>query len=203
MNTAAASLNISELITTRISHDIIGNIGAVANAVELLEEGDMDFIDDIRSILKTSSTVLASRLKFFRMAFGLNNANHEDAALVEKAIRDYLKTIGNQNFPIELELGGYTPAYARIVMLAVMILSDVVIKGGKISVRETNNKLYVNVSGVTKLSEPKMEVIQNLLSGAVCETAQFAPVCYLKELLKNSHLPMEISDGEGFGFEIG
>ena len=49
--------HISELICTRISHDLIGNIGAVANAVELLEEGDMDFLDDIRSILKTSSQV--------------------------------------------------------------------------------------------------------------------------------------------------
>lgn len=199
----AASLNVSELITTRISHDIIGNIGAVANAVELLEEGDMDFLDDIRSILKTSSTVLASRLKFFRMVFGLNNTNLEDLALVEKTLRDYLKTIGNQNFPIELELGTYNIAYARIVMLSVMILADIIIKGGKISVNEANNKLYVNVCSVTKLSEPKTEVIRNLLSGAVCETAQFAPVCYLKELLKNSHLHILLSDGEGFGFEIG
>ena len=46
---------ITELVCTRISHDIIGNIGAVANAVELLEEGDLDFLDDIKSILKNSS----------------------------------------------------------------------------------------------------------------------------------------------------
>ena len=85
--------HISELICTRISHDLIGNIGAVANAVELLEEGDMDFLDDIRSILKVSSQVLAARLKFFRMAFGLENANLEDASLVRKTTADYLKTI--------------------------------------------------------------------------------------------------------------
>ena len=53
---------VSELICTRISHDLIGNIGAVSNAVELLEEGDMDFLDDIKSILKTSSGVLSARL---------------------------------------------------------------------------------------------------------------------------------------------
>ena len=69
---------VCELICTRLSHDIVGNIGAVANAVELLEEGDMDFIDDIKSILGVSSKNLASRLKFFRMAFGLNNANLEN-----------------------------------------------------------------------------------------------------------------------------
>ena len=66
---------ICELVCTRISHDLIGNIGAVSNAVELLEEGDMDFLDDIKSILKTSSTVLSARQKFFRMAFGFDNDN--------------------------------------------------------------------------------------------------------------------------------
>ena len=60
---------VSELICTRISHDIIGNIGAVSNASELLEEGDIEFLDDIKSILKTSAFNLSSRMKFFRMAF--------------------------------------------------------------------------------------------------------------------------------------
>jgi hypothetical protein len=59
---------VSETILTRLSHDIVGNIGAVSNAVELLEEGDLDFIDDIKSILKTSSQTLANRMKFFRLA---------------------------------------------------------------------------------------------------------------------------------------
>ena len=37
---------LSELLVTRLSHDIIGNIGAVANAVELLNEGDEDDKED-------------------------------------------------------------------------------------------------------------------------------------------------------------
>ena len=75
---------ICELICTRLSHDIVGNIGAVSNAVELLEEGDMDFIDDIKSILSVSPKTLSSRLKFFRMAFGLNNSNLENNEIVVK-----------------------------------------------------------------------------------------------------------------------
>jgi hypothetical protein len=70
--------------------------------VELLEEGDMDFIDDIKSILGVSSKNLAARLKFFRMAFGLNNANLENKETVVKTVQDYLHTIGNKDFPITL-----------------------------------------------------------------------------------------------------
>lgn len=64
MNDILSETELAELICTRISHDVIGNVGAVSNAVELLEEGDMDFLDDIRSILKVSSSVLSARLKF-------------------------------------------------------------------------------------------------------------------------------------------
>ncbi len=202
MNTIPS--HISELICTRISHDLIGNIGAVANAVELLEEGDMDFLDDIRSILKTSSQVLAARLKFFRMAFGLNNANLEDAALVRKTTADYLKTIGNQNSKIELEIGDYTTSYARIIMVCVMALADLVIRDGKISVKENGRKLYVNIYSLTKLSEQKKTVLTTLLSGAEAEyLAQYAPVFYLKELLKASELPVSISEGDDYGLIIG
>ncbi len=196
--------HISELICTRISHDLIGNIGAVANAVELLEEGDMDFLDDIRSILKVSSQVLAARLKFFRMAFGLENANLEDASLVRKTTADYLKTIGNQNSKIELEIGDYTTSYARLIMVSVMVLADLVIRDGKISVKEDGRKLYVNIYSLTKLSEQKKTVLTTLLSGAEAEyLAQYAPVFYLKELLKASELPVSISEGDDYGLIIG
>ena len=42
MNDILSETELAELICTRISHDVIGNVGAVSNAVELLEEGDME-----------------------------------------------------------------------------------------------------------------------------------------------------------------
>lgn len=199
-----AKAPVTELVCTRISHDLIGNIGAVANAVELMEDGDTDFMDDIKEILKVSSQVLSARLKFFRMAFGLHNANLTDSVLIEKTIRDYLNTIGNKNFPIELELGNYSIKYARIIMLAVMILADVIIKGGKIVVSEQNCKLFVNICDVSKTSAPKTEDILALLSGQKEEyLAQYAPVFYLRDLVKSSDLQLCIPDGDALGFVIG
>lgn len=91
-----SSSALSEIICTRISHDLIGNIGAVSNAVELLEDGDMDFLDDIKSILNVSSHVLSARMKFFRMAFGLDSSNLENAEMIVKTCEEYVQTIGNQ-----------------------------------------------------------------------------------------------------------
>lgn len=100
-------INISELICTRISHDLIGNIGAFANAVELLEDEDDDFIDEIKNTLKTSSEVLTARLKFFRMAFGLTNANLENIETVKKVTEDYLQTL-NLNHPVKADIKSST-----------------------------------------------------------------------------------------------
>ena len=195
---------VTELVCTRISHDLIGNIGAVANAVELLEEGDTDFLDDIKEILKVSSSVLSARLKFFRMAFGLDNANLTDKDLEKKTTRDYLKSIGNKNFPINLNLGDYSIKFARIMMLSVMILADTTIKGGEINVFEQNCKLFVNISAVSKVSAPKTEDILALLSGQKEEyLAQYAPVIYLRDLIKSSDLQLCISDSDVLGFVIG
>ena len=145
-NTLSVS-EISELVCTRISHDLIGNIGAVSNAVELLEEGDMDFMDDIRSILKVSSGVLTARLKFFRMAFGVDNANLEKLDLVEKTTADYLKTLGNVNYPISLTMRLSNWQLSKMAMLAVMILADTFIKGGNIEVREETGRLLILAAG--------------------------------------------------------
>ena len=195
-------LDISELVTTRISHDIIGNIGAVANAVELLEEGDMDFLDDIRSILKTSSTVLAARLKFFRMAFGLSNANLDDVRLVEATIRDYLKTIGNQNFPIEAEFGAFSGSQARILMLSFMVLADVIIKGGKICSAIEGDKLYVWIAGEAKLAEGKVADMKRLLAGEECLSAQLAPLYCLRAYLAANGRVLHLSDENGLGLTV-
>lgn len=195
---------VTELVCTRISHDLIGNIGAVANAVELLEEGDTDFLDDIKEILKVSSSVLSARLKFFRMAFGLDNANLTDLPLVEKTTKEYLKTIGNKNFPINLNLGDYSIKFTRIMMLSVMILADITIKGGEINVFEQDCKLFVNISAVSKTSASKTEDILALLSGEKEEyLAQYAPVFYLRDLIKSSDLHLRISDTDVLGFVIG
>ena len=194
--------NISELICTRISHDIIGNIGAVANAVELLEEGDIDFLDDIKSILKVSSSVLSARLKFFRMAFGLNNSNLEDINTVKSVAKSYLQTLGNSKYPINLDLELKSTDLCRIAMLVIMILADIIIKGGKIEAREVDAGFVAIIHSENNLSSEKINNIKNILQGTYIDNiAQYAPVVYLQKVLNNDK-KVHIIDEDTFGFII-
>lgn len=198
-----STTEISELICTRISHDIIGNIGAVSNAVELLEEGDTDFLDDIRSILKVSSSVLSARLKFFRQAFGLSNTNLSQFDAIEKTTKDYLKTIGNINFPISFQMSVHSEVFSKPAMLSAMILADTMIRGGNIEVSEQNGSLIAKSSSDVARSAEKIEIIKQVLKGDFDEKiAQYAPVFYLQELLKELGYDIIVSDEQNLSFVI-
>ncbi len=185
---------VSELICTRLSHDLIGNIGAVANAVELLEEGDMDFMDDIKSILKTSSGVLAARLKFFRMAFGLDNANSEDLRQIETVTAAYLSTVGGKN-PPSLEFKLVNRRHGKAVMLAVMALADMVVRGGIIRVDGTEAKTVISVDSEARLSEEKQARAMTVLRGAAADIgAQDAPLLCLLEICRGKVLRLACGD---------
>lgn len=195
---------IAELVCTRISHDVIGNIGAVSNAVELLEEGDEEFLDDIKSILKTSSGVLSARLKFFRMAFGLNNANLDKIEMVKVICEDYLKTIGNQNYPIELSFNLQTAPFCKLAMVCVMIVADCFIRGGKITVSEENaQSLLINAVSPSPLSAEKIAALKAIADGAAIElNAQYAPLYYLLSILRPAGIGLEIDSSAGLALKI-
>ena len=176
---------ITQLVCTRLSHDIIGNIGAVANAVEPLEEGDMDFIDDIKSILKTSSVNLSSRLKFFRMAFGLANSNLDDLNLVKETAQNYLSTLGNKDFPIKLDFAVSNPAKRKTALLMIMVLADILLRGGTLKVYESPHGLIAETSTANRVSTDKLARIQNVIqSGTVEPDAGLAPLIALMDAHK-------------------
>ena len=176
--------NITELVCTRISHDLIGNIGAFANAVELLEDDDKDFLEEIKSTLKFSSSVLAYRLKFFRMAFGLTNANLKNPQTVAQTCNDYLKSL-NPNYPITLSLQPLPEQSSlnRALMLAVMIVADLVVKGGQITVCVDDKKITTKVVSGYPLAQSKIVEIRNILAGNDTDNpAQHAPLFYLLDM---------------------
>lgn len=195
--------SVSELICTRISHDIIGNIGAVANAVELLEEGDVDFLDDIKTILKASSEVLSARLRFFRMAFGLNNSNLENADLVKETATAYLKTVGSRSYPIGLRMHLENNQFNKIFMLGLMIVADTMVKGGTLEAEQRGDVLQIQTVNAPQLAADKIAAVEAVFAGSFdTAAAQYAPVVYLKELLRNMHYSVAILKNGSFGLQI-
>ena len=185
---------LSELICTRISHDLIGNIGAVANAVELMDE-DPEAIDDAKPILSISSKVLTARLKFFRLAFGLNNTGVKTIAEITAPAEEYIATVGSRTAPIKLNFNISTPALYKIVMLGIMVMSDVFIRGGELSISETVNGLTFTADSQSALSAGKLAVMQKVSNAEMPaeNPAQSAPLIYMMRLLNDTPVKITVS----------
>ena len=188
-------INLTEIICTRISHDLIGNIGAFANAVELLEDDDNEFLTEIKSTLKFSSTVLTSRLKFFRMVFGLSNSNLDNAETVAKTCTDYIKTL-NPNYPIELHVKAQDNQHElnRVLMLAVMTVADLIIKGGTIDIGLNQKQIIARVTSPSALAQSKIDAIKDILDNKLPDNlSQYAPIFCLRNM--GAHISLDTSDG--------
>ena len=176
--------NISELVCTRISHDLIGNIGAFSNAMELLEDddNDADFINESHTMLKHISSILSARLKFFRLVFGITNSNLEKTDIIRKTALEYINTL-NQNISLDFcPIEGKTD-FNRVLLLSAMIGAEVLIKGGKIDIRAENEYIKVTSSSEAPFSTLKIQDMQNLINGHnVDNPSQYVAVYYLQML---------------------
>ncbi|MBP5698276.1 MAG: hypothetical protein J6W96_01960, partial [Alphaproteobacteria bacterium] len=155
----------SEVVATRLSHDLIGNIGAVSNAVELLNEDDDSDKDDIINILNFSAQTLSRRLKFFRLCFGLSNTGVKDIDEVKNIIHDYLSTLGNPNFPIDLKFKVETPQVYKIIMPAAMMMADTLVKGGAIVIEQKEHGIHVTAESSVPLNQNKLQNIDSVIAG--------------------------------------
>ena len=71
-NAKLSDLDLAALLCSRVCHDVISPVGAIANGLELIDDPEMDeetkvtALDMVRSSAKTA----AAKLKFCRIAFG-------------------------------------------------------------------------------------------------------------------------------------
>ena len=178
---------IVELICTRISHDLIGNMGAISNAMELWEDDPSD-VADLKPLLENSSQTLAARMKFFRLAFGLKNAAPKEISELNGIVEAYLATLGNPKTPILFKSNVQNVSLYKIVMLCVMALADVFVRGGEIKALEEDEGLTFEATSDFDLSASKVENIQKAIEGTVPEDnpALMAPIVYLLALLEEA-----------------
>lgn len=64
-------LELSALVSSKICHDIISPVGAIANGLEILEMEDDDGMrDHAMTLVKRSASTASAKLQFARLAFG-------------------------------------------------------------------------------------------------------------------------------------
>ena len=70
-DTEISDLELSALVSSKICHDIISPVGAIANGLEVLDEDDGgDMHEHAMGLIRKSATQASAKLQFARLAFG-------------------------------------------------------------------------------------------------------------------------------------
>ena len=146
-------LRLSALLCTRLCHDLIGPAGAVVNGVELLSE-DAGAVDgEVVELIRLSATETTRRLKYFRMALGVQ-AEGQSIAIVRAVADDYFLTskVSLEWSDAILATAAPMPANLIAVILNVLLCgAEALPRGGRIAIDgaagEGAFNLHITASG--------------------------------------------------------
>lgn len=162
--------NRMQLAVARICHDLVSPLGAVANGIELMllsgqsATAELDLVD-------ASSAAALARLRFFRIAFGLAEA---DKHLSAKELRATLGTISaSGRVKIDWLYSSDAPAReVQAVFLAIQCLENALPYGGELSVDHRNGLWQIDVHAARVRIDPALW--QPLMRGASPADAEVA-----------------------------
>ncbi|MCB2095903.1 MAG: histidine phosphotransferase [Rhodobacteraceae bacterium] len=141
---AGENPNLSELLSSRICHDIVSPLGAIGNGMELLLMTGTESGPEITLILD-SITNANARVRLFRIAFGLARADQFVDSKQARAIFDDIGRTGR--IKIDWHITDRVPRQdAKLAMLAFLCLETALTGGGHVSMDRVQGNWLVSAS---------------------------------------------------------
>lgn len=132
------SLRLSQLVCSRLCHDLVGAAGAINAGLEILAElGGLD--DSALELATSSGQEMTRRLAFYRVAFGAGGAGASgtEIATLRKLATDFY-TSGNVVLNWLEDPNGVTemdPMFSKLLLNVILIAAECLPRGGVVDVR--------------------------------------------------------------------
>lgn len=190
-------LEFSELLITKLLHDLANTIGAINNGVEFLEEEDNteEIKQKALQIIASNAKEASARIKFFRYIYGVTkNQGESDLQEMQSLVTEFfneskyvVKWVNEQQ---EYGFIRMTNRESQLIACLVYIISSTLLHGGEILI-----KLYMLNGGrkvIVNASSDKIKVDDNIIK--ILETYQMdevklnnIQVCFVHELAKSTN----------------
>jgi len=165
-------LELAQLMCSRICHDLVGPVGAVNTAVELMaEEGGSGLGSDAMAVLERSVRDAGVRLTFFRRAFGMGGGAESTMPVEEiRELTSAMVPAGKITFRIDVhaengEPPADLPAYvAKLALIMVMVGAEAMPRGGNLSLHVA---AMADGIGLAVQGEGPGAAIRDTISGAL------------------------------------
>ena len=195
--------DLASLLCSRLCHDLLSPVGAMANGLELLaDEKDPDMRQRCFELLENSAKISTDKLKFFRLAFGAAGGFGEQVPLEEpKAL---IAALIANNGRIELEwsagTGSVAKAAVKVLLNLALIGIESLARGGTLAIgveaSDGKSEIAIRAAGPKITFDP---VIGQALDGSLPTTdlsSRTAPAAMVRQLVtaQGGHLQVARSD---------
>ncbi len=200
MDQKLSDLDLAALLCSRVCHDIISPVGAIANGLELMDDPDVDAamkataLDMVRNSAKTAT----AKLKFCRIAFGASGSagaqiDMGEAGEMAKAF------VGEEKIRLDWQAPreNRPKAEVKLVLNMMMLAMAGIPRGGVVTVNVEGRNFSVKAQG--ERSKVPQAMADVLTGAAAIETldARMVQPYYSKLLAQSAGLSLTIGmEGE-------
>lgn len=181
---ALGDLELAALLCSRVCHDVISPVGAIANGLEILaDETDADMRALAFDLVRRSAGQASAKLQFCRLAFGAAGAAGSKLDLGEAGQVARL-FVGEEKIRLEWSMPHETRDKIEVKLLLNLMLMGIsaIPRGGVVSVGADGPKLVVIATGEgAKLPESSRQMLAGDIEAAEID-ARLVQVYYAMRL---------------------
>ncbi len=195
-------IDFASLLCSRLCHDLLSPVGALNNGLELMaDETDPEMRQRCFELLEQSARTSASKLKFFRLAFGSAGGFGESvpASEVKSAIEGLINDRTTLGWLVN-DAGLPKPA-AKCLLNLTLVAADAMVRGGQLDIgaeqRGNEMELVVRGAGERITLDPE---IRRALEGQMAEdelTSRTAAAWMTSRLAAQNGGQMMVQTGDG------
>ena len=163
-------VDFASLLCSRLCHDLLSPVGALNNGLELLaDETDPAMRERCMELLHDSARVSASKLKFFRLAFGAAGGFGEavDTREARSAIEGLVAENKRITFVWAVEISAMPKSAVKVLLNLVLVATESLVRGGTMEVGGEDNEgqleIVVKIEGAKIVLDP--EIRRTLVEG--------------------------------------
>ncbi len=199
MSNLLSDMDLAALISSRICHDLISPVGAIANGLEVLADNPDEEMRKVAvTLIENSARQASSKLQFARLAFGAaGSAGMEislgDAGdLAKGLIADDKRVTLDWRAPQE----NRPKAEVKLVLNLFTIALTCIPRGGEITV-DANDSAFILVAKGRKACLPQRtaEVLTGEIAASEIDAHRVQPY-YTLRLIEETGFGLEIEQGE-------
>lgn len=127
-------IKLSQLVCSRLCHDLIAPVGAINSGLELLPE--VEDKNEVMDLIFQSAKSLAKRLTYFRTSFGYSAANNFNTSEdIQSFISNFISSHNIKLIWIEGYIVKNISGWGRLLSNAVLSLIEIAPYGGALTVQ--------------------------------------------------------------------